>query len=52
MSKKSTIKVAKTECLSKELKKGERSGFVSNFDGASFLKDLRRRHARKGTSSM
>ncbi len=38
----------KKERLIKELKKGERSGFVPDFDGDAFLKDLNRRHARKG----
>ncbi|WKZ65674.1 MAG: type II toxin-antitoxin system ParD family antitoxin [Flavobacteriales bacterium] len=36
------------ESLIKELKKGERSGFVADFDGDSFLKDLHRKHVRKG----
>lgn len=39
---------AKKKSLIKELKKGEGSGFVADFDGASFLKDLHRKHARKG----
>ena len=39
---------AKKEGLIKELKKGERSGFVPDFDGDAFLKDLHRKHARKG----
>jgi antitoxin ParD1/3/4 len=38
----------KKESLIKELKKGERSGFVTDFDGDAFLKDLHRKHARKG----
>ena len=37
----------KKESLIKELKKGERSGFVPDFDGDAFLKDLHRKHARK-----
>ena len=38
----------KKESLVRELKKGERSGFVADFDGDAFLKDLHRKHARKG----
>ena len=38
---------AKNEGLIKDLKKGERSGFVPDFDGDAFLKDLHRKHARK-----
>jgi antitoxin ParD1/3/4 len=38
---------AKKESLIKELKKGERSGFVAAFDGEALLKDLHRRHAGK-----
>lgn len=39
---------AKKKSLVKELKKGEGSGFVTDFDGGAFLKDLHRKHARKG----
>jgi antitoxin ParD1/3/4 len=45
------VKEAKKEILIKELEKGERSGFVADFDGEAFLKGLYRKHARKGTSS-
>ena len=41
------MEVAKNEGLIKDLKKGERSGFVPDFDGDAFLKDLHRKHARK-----
>ncbi len=46
------LEVAKKESLIKEFEKGERSGFVPAFDGDAFLKDIHRKHARKGTSSM
>lgn len=36
----------KTELI-KELKKGERSGFVEDFDRRGFLKDLHKRHSQK-----
>jgi len=42
------VEDAKKESLVNELKKGERSGFVADFDGEAFLKDLHRKHARKG----
>ncbi len=42
------VEETKKESLIKELKKGERSGFVADFDGDVFLKDLHRKHARKG----
>ena len=38
---------AKKAQLIKELKKGERSGFVEDFDRQGFLNDLHRTHARK-----
>ena len=37
----------KKESLIKELKKGERSGFVPDFDGDALLKGLYQKHARK-----
>jgi antitoxin ParD1/3/4 len=45
------VEDAKKESLINELKKGEWSGFVADFDGDTFLKGLYRKHARKGTSS-
>jgi antitoxin ParD1/3/4 len=42
------VEETKKESLIKELKKGERSGFMADFDGDAFLKDLHRKHARKG----
>jgi antitoxin ParD1/3/4 len=42
------VEETKKESLIKELKKGERSGFVADFDGDAFLKDLHRKHVRKG----
>lgn len=39
---------AKKESLIKVLKKGERSGFVADFDGDALLKGLHQKHARKG----
>ncbi|MFZ1692137.1 MAG: type II toxin-antitoxin system ParD family antitoxin [Flavobacteriales bacterium] len=42
------VEETKKESLVRELKKGERSGFVADFDGDAFLKDLHRKHARKG----
>ena len=42
------VEDAKKESLINELKKGDRSGFVAAFDGAAFLKNLHRKHARKG----
>jgi antitoxin ParD1/3/4 len=33
--------------LIKELKKGEKSGFVKNFDRKTFLKDLHQKHTSK-----
>jgi len=38
----------KKQSLNKKLKKGERSGFLADFDGDAFLKDLHRKHVRKG----
>ncbi len=38
----------KKESLIKELKKGERSGFVADFDRDAFMKGLRQKRARKG----
>lgn len=34
----------KKTALLKELKKGEKSGFINNFDKTSFLKNLHRKH--------
>jgi antitoxin ParD1/3/4 len=42
------VEDAKKESLINELKKGDRSGFVAAFDGEAFLKNLHRKHARKG----
>ena len=38
---------AKKESLIKALKKGERSGFVVDFDRDTFMKDLHRKRAAK-----
>ncbi len=38
----------KRESLIKALKKGERSGFIEDFDRDEFLKGLHRKHARQG----
>lgn len=38
----------KKESLIKELKNGERSGFVPDFDRDTFMKDLHRKHSPKG----
>lgn len=38
----------KRESLIKALKKGESSGFMESFDRTEFLKDLHRKHVRKG----
>ena len=38
----------KKESLIKELKKGERSGFLPNFERNDFLSELHRKHGRKG----
>ncbi|MBP9079525.1 MAG: type II toxin-antitoxin system ParD family antitoxin [Flavobacteriales bacterium] len=38
----------KRESLIKALKKGERSGFIEDFDRDKFLKGLHRKHARQG----
>ena len=37
----------KKESLIKELKKGERSGFVVDFDRNTFIKDLHRKRSAK-----
>lgn len=42
------VEETKKERLIKELQKGERAGFVPDFDGDAFLKGLHRKHARKG----
>ncbi len=42
------VEETKKESLIKALKKGERSGFVADFDRDGFMKDLHRKHARKG----
>jgi antitoxin ParD1/3/4 len=44
----SEVEDAKKESLINELKKGERSGFVADYDRDAFLKDLRQKHASKG----
>lgn len=44
----SEVDATKKEGIIKQLKKGERSGFLADFDGEAFLKDLHRKHARKG----
>ena len=33
--------------LVKELRKGEKSGFVTNFDRSKFMKELHKKHASK-----
>ncbi|MBK9275011.1 MAG: type II toxin-antitoxin system ParD family antitoxin [Flavobacteriales bacterium] len=38
------VEETKKESLIKELKKGERSVFIAEFDGELFLKDLHRKH--------
>ncbi|MGV3611218.1 MAG: type II toxin-antitoxin system ParD family antitoxin [Fluviicola sp.] len=38
---------SKRDELVNELKKGEKSGFVEDFDPESFLKDLHKKHASK-----
>jgi antitoxin ParD1/3/4 len=35
---------SKKTALINELKKGEKSGFVENFDSETFLKELRKKH--------
>jgi antitoxin ParD1/3/4 len=42
------VEEAKKESLIKELTKGERSGFMADFDGNAFLKDLHRKHSPTG----
>ena len=42
------IEETKKEGLIRALKDGERSGFMDDFDGDTFLKGLHRKHARKG----
>jgi antitoxin ParD1/3/4 len=42
------MKKARRERLIRELKMGERSGFLADFDKDAFLKDLHRKHASKG----
>ncbi len=37
----------KKETLVKELIKGEKSGFVENFDPETFLKELHKKHLKK-----
>ncbi len=39
------------KALIKELKKGERSGFVQNFDRKKFLKNLHDQHLTNGLST-
>jgi antitoxin ParD1/3/4 len=39
--------VTQKEQLIKELKKGEKSGFVKNFNRKSFLSSLHKKHADK-----
>jgi antitoxin ParD1/3/4 len=39
------VEETKKESLLKELKKGERSGFVPDFDRDAFLKDLHQKHS-------
>lgn len=41
------VEETKKARLVRELKKGEQSGFVSDFDGDALLKDLHRKHAHK-----
>jgi antitoxin ParD1/3/4 len=42
------VEETQKESLVKELKKGERSGFVPDFDPKDFLAGLHRKHGRKG----
>lgn len=42
------VEETKRESLIKALKKGERSGFVEDFDREEFLKGLHRKHVRQG----
>ena len=42
------VEETKKESLIKELKKGERSGFLPEFDRNEFLTGLHRKHGRKG----
>lgn len=48
MHKWTLMKKARRERLIRELKMGERSGFLADFDKDAFLKDLHRKHASKG----
>ncbi len=41
------VEESKKESLIKELKKGERSGFVLDFDRNTFIKDLHRKRSAK-----
>jgi antitoxin ParD1/3/4 len=41
------VEEAKKQSFIKELKKGERSGFVPDFDRDAFMKDLHRKHRPK-----
>lgn len=41
------VEETKKESLIKELKKGERSGFVVDFDRNTFIKDLHRKRSAK-----
>ncbi|MCB0767003.1 MAG: type II toxin-antitoxin system ParD family antitoxin [Flavobacteriales bacterium] len=41
------VEESKKESLIKELKKGERSGFVVDFDRNTFIKDLHRKRSAK-----
>jgi len=38
---------SKKAALIKELKKGEKSGFIENFDSDKFLSDLHKKHLQK-----
>ena len=42
------VEEMKKESLIKELTKGERSGFMADFDRNAFLKDLHRKHSATG----
>ncbi|MCB0787647.1 MAG: type II toxin-antitoxin system ParD family antitoxin [Flavobacteriales bacterium] len=42
------VEETKKDRLIKELKKGEQSGFIPDFDRDSFMNDLHRKNARKG----
>ncbi|MCB9179656.1 MAG: type II toxin-antitoxin system ParD family antitoxin [Flavobacteriales bacterium] len=42
------VEETKKESLIKELKKGERSGFVVDFDRNTFVMDLHRKRSAKG----